>query len=141
MFRIFRRLFRNRKRNLFAYWSGSSFVDEDPLAIQMRIETHPTCRWDVHPVAAERGDASAYKITIDAICDVFNVSQYSPRNTKGLTHGELMQLLADYADYVESLKKNIGPLPTWRAASDATSEASKNTTTSDTLGSATTSTA
>lgn len=141
---MFRRLFarfRRSKRNLFRYWDGSSWREDDPLAIQLRIETHPTCRWDVHPVAAEKGDMEAYSITMQAICDVFAVKMFSPANRIGLTHSELMELLAKYADYIEALKKNTGPLPTWRAPSDATSEASNSTTTSATLGSGSTSTA
>jgi hypothetical protein len=129
------RRFTRRKRNLFSYWDGSRMRSDDPLAIQMRIETHPTCRWDVHPIAAERGDVEAYKITLNAIADVFRVQIFDPDKQTGLTHDELMRLLGQYADYIDSLKKNIGPLPTWRAASDATSEASSDTITSDTSGS------
>jgi hypothetical protein len=135
------RRFTRRKRNLFSYWDGSRMRSDDPLAIQMRIETHPTCRWDVHPIAAERGDVEAYKITLNAICDVFKVRMFDPDQPGGLTHEELMTLLGQYADYVDALKKNTGPLPTWRAASDATSAPSSGTTTSDTSGSASTSTA
>ena len=54
------RRFTRRKRNLFSYWDGSRMRSDDPLAIQMRIETHPTCRWDVHPIAAERGDVEIH---------------------------------------------------------------------------------
>jgi hypothetical protein len=138
MFAFFKRLISRRKRNLFKFWDGSRMRSDDPLAIQMRIETHPTCRWDVHPVAAERGDVESYKITIQAICDVFQVQMFEPDSQSGLTQVELMQLLSQYSDYVYALKKNIGPLPIWRAASDATSEASSNTTTSDSQASTTT---
>lgn len=130
MFRFIKRLFRRSRRDLFRYWDGTTWRQDDPLAIQLRIETHPTCRWDVHPAAAERGDVEAYKITIQAICDVFQVSAYQPGANTGLTQSELMSLLSQYADYIDALKKNIGPLPTWRAPSDATSEQSSDTTTS-----------
>lgn len=138
MLRFLARLFRRPRRNLFMFWDGRKWRSDDPLAIQLRIETHPTCRWDVHPVAAERGDVEAYKITMQAICDVFKVPMYQPEVGAGLTHNELMALLAQYADYIDALKKNIGPLPTWRAPSDATSEQSSGTTTSDSSGSAST---
>lgn len=134
------RLFRRPRRNLFTFWDGRKWRSDDPLAIQLRIETHPTCRWDVHPVAAERGDVEAYKITMQAICDVFQVPMFQPGVGAGLTHDELMRLLGQYADFIDALKKNTGPLPTWRAPSDATSEPSSNTTTSATSDSYSTST-
>ena len=112
---------RNQKaRKLFRYWDGLRTRNEDPLELQVRLETHPTCRWDTHPVLAEQGDLEAYRICLAAIRDVFGIPQFDSTTSAGLTQLELMELLKSFAAYIEALKKNTGNSPTWRSSTDAT---------------------
>lgn len=128
------------RRNLFRYWDGKTWRADDPLAIQVSLESHPVCRWDVHPQLAEQGDLDAYEICLKAICDVFHVKRFTYETAEGLTQKELMDLLTSFADFMERLKKNTASSQTLPATMGATQRKSKSATTSDSSASTSTQT-
>jgi hypothetical protein len=99
------------KRLIFNYHDGTRERNDDPLAIRSRLDNHPTYRFDVHPVLAEKGDAAAFEIVLAAICDAFKVERYNPDTKSGMTQTELVQLLIKFGEYLESVKKNIFWMP------------------------------
>lgn len=128
-----------RKRNprfIYTYWDGKKQRQDDPLAIRYRLDTHPTYRFDVHPVLAEKGDMAAYEIVLSAICDAFLVKRFDPATGTGLTQTELVGLLIDFGSYLESVKKNIFMPPSSMSFTEgATTSPSLNATTNNTSAS------
>lgn len=98
-------------RLLFRFYDGQTWRCEDPLLIRQRIDSHPDYRWDVHPAMAEKGDAKAFEIVLNAICEGFGVTRYDWQTKTGLTQAELLELLNKFAIYLDSIKKNIFFLP------------------------------
>jgi hypothetical protein len=135
---MFSWLFKKSNRKLFRFFDGSRLRREDPLALQLKLETHEKCRWDVHPALAEQGDSVAYEICLDAICDVFGVTRFNSSLGTGLTHMELMGLLRSFVDYIEQLKKNTVGSPKSPTTTDAMSPKLSKPTTSDMSDSAST---
>ena len=60
---------------------------------------------DTHPVMADGGDHESYQITVQAMREVFGVKPLDQETGKGLTEWEVMSLLGDFIDWLDSLKK------------------------------------
>jgi len=109
---IHRRIAR-RRRELFAYFDGRRLRRLDPLQVHIALELHPTFSWeDFEMVRA--GHADKTKVYLEAICDIFDVTLYTPDTWFGLTGAECLDILADFMEYCDEVKKNIDPGPTWR---------------------------
>ncbi len=93
----------NTNRLIYEFFDGTAFVTADPLVIERKLESDPECRWDVHPRLAESGDQEAVGILVRAARRAFNVPALEQG---GLTEVETLNLMSDFYEWLETLKKN-----------------------------------
>jgi hypothetical protein len=119
---------RNAQKNraIFQYWDGRKTRHADPMQIYRELACHPTFIWSQHPQQVER-DYDALRITLAALREVFHVFPLSKDGKSGLSDGETLGLLIQFAEFIDLAKKNtsnllILPPPTVRASSTPISE-------------------
>lgn len=100
-----------RTREIFRFWDGRRWRYADPLAVARALENNERFDWTTHPALTATGDLDALKVTADAVREAFALPLFDGRH--GLTEGECLSLLADFTDYLDSLKKNTSPSPMW----------------------------
>ena len=115
---LFRKWIQNRNRAIFHYWDGSKYRTIDPMVAYRELDLHSEFDWETHPLlidppegesADTRLSVEAMGITADAVRTAFHVPLYE--DGRGLTEGELVNLLTEYAEWMNALKKNTRPLP------------------------------
>lgn len=114
-----RRMILNRHRAIFRYWDGSRMRSIDPMIPYRILDSHETFDWETHPLLIDPDDDSpkpdiklsveAMEITADAVRTAFEIPKYD--NGRGLTEGELIDVLTVFTVWMTALKKNIRPLP------------------------------
>jgi len=111
---------RASRREIFAYHDGERKRYADPLVITRDLDNHEKFNADTHLKGIEHGDDEAFAITLEAIREVFGLKPWTEETPDRLTQRETIDLLADFYDYTDSLKKNIERSQTSPASSDAT---------------------
>jgi hypothetical protein len=106
-----------RARMLFRFWDGSRWRYGDPFRIWRRIVNDEKFNVQNHGPLADAGMEPETTYCIEAVCAAFGVEQFSDQTGRGLTDQELLDLLAQLANYLNALKKNtasgpISPAPT-----------------------------
>lgn len=129
LFRLFTR--RNDPR-LFVYHDGHRWRRADPMRLYRALAAHATYRPDVTPVMADAGDAEALATMLQAAQDVFGVRPFDETTGRGLTENEQLDLMIDFAAWLESKKKSMPTSPTSSVTTAAsTSPGSPQTSNSD----------
>jgi hypothetical protein len=102
------------ERRIFRFFDGSDHRLADPLELMRKLRRHP-CDFD--KVEAMRKDApnddladESWLELVAAIRDVFEVKPLD-QDGRGLTEGETYDLLNDFGEYLDTLKKNTSVNP------------------------------
>ena len=132
MFSFFRRWRQNRRRMIYRFWDGQNFRRVDPIAVHLRLQSHPKFLVTRDLKLVDSGDREATEITAAAVCDCFEVQPYDTVTGRGLTVGERLGLLADFYFWIELQKKSIRHLQTSQSSTAPTSPASNSPTMSAT---------
>lgn len=114
-----RRWMQNRHRAIFRYWDGSRLRSIDPMVAYRALDSHNEFDWETHPLLIDPPEdapklniklsVEAMGITADAVRTAFDIPQY--KNGRGLTEGELVNLLTVFTEWMTALKKNTRPMP------------------------------
>lgn len=80
----------------------------DPMVAWERLIEHPEFVEERHLPAAARGEPEAIRVVCSAVRSAFDLQELTD-GQDGLTRMECSNLLADYYDYLDALKKNIDP--------------------------------
>lgn len=123
---------RKDSRGLFTYSDGHAIRSIDPVEAFLALERHDQFRFDVHPKQAADGDSESIEIVAKAVREAFMVPAYASPRKPGLTVTECHKLLGAFAAYIDLQKKSTNPSVTVPQSTDATSQASTETT-SDSL--------
>lgn len=114
MLNVIRRWLFNRNRAIFRYWDGRKLRRIDPMVVYRRLDSHPDFDWETTPVEVDApSDAiagPALAATAEAVREAFEIPVYDGK--RGLTEGELTNLLIDYVEWLNALKKNTSEPPT-----------------------------
>ena len=134
---IFRRL-QNRSRRIFKYWDGSRTRSSDPMTVLRVLDQHPEFDMDITPKLMEAPDVSVMleetAKTADATRQAFEIPVYDGH--RGLTEGELANLLFDFFAYMNELKKSGSDTQTLQPSMESEPSAesdSETVTSSDSL--------
>jgi len=100
---------RQRARGLFKYHDGTRTRRADPAEIWRKLLNHPEMAFEEMLPLAEQGTMPEREIVIKALCEVFDVKQYDDATQTGLTEWEILQLVGDFDEYLDWLKKNTSP--------------------------------
>lgn len=118
-FRAWRRRRQEQKtRAIFEYWDGRNFRKLDPWKAHRDIQADPDFNMEAHIELACMGSEPEVSNCIKCVCKVFGVERYDPKTGRGLTDGELLDLIAELLDYLEALQKKTRPGPTLSPATD-----------------------
>jgi hypothetical protein len=120
MYSLLHRIFRPRRRDIFNYWDGQRKRSIDPLVAYHRMIAHESCRVrddlatvDLSsrkpddPALAAEAWAATERVQ-QMIRDMFGVKVLADG---GLTQYECDDLLADFLNYMERVKKKRNPSP------------------------------
>jgi hypothetical protein len=119
-----KRLFRRRaerQRQIFRYFDGVRRRGIDPIAAYRALASDPDFRYDLHVQGCLEGDLESIQITLAAVRRTFDVRPWNEATERGLTEEETLELLPQFYDYMESLKKNTAP---WPSSSPSTASCS-----------------
>jgi len=75
-------------------------------------------RAEVHPHLVDVGDEEAVQVTLRAIRRTFGVTAYADDLAGGLTELETLELLGDFYEFIDSVKKNTRPSQTPSASTE-----------------------
>ena len=100
---------REKSRAIFRYWDGKKERAIDPMLAWQGLISDVEFNLDTHPAQIDRGEIEAIQVGSRTVQRVFAVK---PVDEGGLTQLESLDLLVDYFDYLDTLKKNINPMPT-----------------------------
>lgn len=109
-------------RKIFRFFDGRTHRAVDPLEMLRNMRRH-SCDFGLadtmaHEAPDDAAKDEAWVELIAAIREVFGVEAFSDsvdddgRCTRGLTEGETYDLLNDFGEYLDALKKNSDPKPT-----------------------------
>lgn len=110
---------RERQRAIFRYWDGERERGIDPASVWRALVTHPKFNWETHPALIDDQNPAvgreALEITLNAIREVFDVgiwTEDAQGHARGLTEWETINILVEFNQYLDSLKKSTNPTPT-----------------------------
>lgn len=106
-----RRKLQDRRRAIFRYWDGRRWRGADPLVAFRRMLNHPRFDPDTHLAAADRGDQEALSIVVEATREIFEIPAWRD-DQQGLTEAETLNLIGEFIEYLNALKKNGSRSPT-----------------------------
>src|SRR5262245_52599736 len=101
------------ERNLYCYFDGTRMRRADPLLIQRRLAGIADLDWEADCSAARWGQQPAKERLEAAVMHAFGVADYEDLrggDSRGLTRDEMLELLNDFGNYLDQLKKKR---PTW----------------------------
>lgn len=110
-FRRWRERRRNAARFIFEFWDGRRRRAVDPVVVWRTIHDDEELVIPADLEAADAGDIEAQAKAVRAARRAFDVTGWT-EDQPGLTEGECLQLLVDFNDFCESLKKNTNAMPT-----------------------------
>jgi len=102
---------RLRQRGLFRFWDGARWRYADPFKAWREICNHEKLNLEDMAEAIDKGDEPETSIALEVVCQVFGVERWSQQTHRGLTDSELLNLLGDFQEFLEALKKNGNPGP------------------------------
>jgi hypothetical protein len=103
---------RLRQRGLFRFWDGRRWRYADPFKCWREINNHEKLNMESMADDIDAGNEPETSIALNAVCEVFGVERWSDKTRRGLTDSELLNLLADFQEFLELLKKSGSPGPT-----------------------------
>jgi hypothetical protein len=106
------RQWKRRQRGFFHYFDGTGDRWGDPFFIWRAIASHPKVNFSDITGAMDAGQEPETTDALNALCEVFGVQRWNPETQAGLSDWEIMNLLGDFSDYLDALKKNINSGPT-----------------------------
>ena len=113
MWRLLRRWRARRKieqaRLIFEYFDGQQWRYGDPFALWRALVNHETFNLTNHLPAVDRGEEPESTIAVEAITEVFGLVRWDSRGGRGLTDGQVIDILTELAVYLEELKKKRSP--------------------------------
>ncbi|MCP4539917.1 MAG: hypothetical protein GY832_22485 [Chloroflexi bacterium] len=98
---------RLKGRGLFCFHDGQRYRYVDPLRMWREIECHEKFNLKTMPELVEKREEPESSIFYAAMCEVFGVEQFDDSTSRGMTNEEVMALLANLADFLGAVKKNI----------------------------------
>ena len=108
---------KHSKREIFSFWDGMRTRKADPVVLYRGMATHPEYNLERDVPATADGDPAAHRLTVQVVREVFGVKPWT-EGEDGLTERETVDLLWQFNDYLESLKKSTSPNPTLRPATE-----------------------
>ncbi len=96
---------RKQNRAIFGFWDGSKRRFIDPMIPFRALVQHDEFDWETTPKAIDIGDLAAMGVTAKAIRDAFGIAPINESATSGLTESECVQLLFQFVDWMQGVKK------------------------------------
>jgi len=104
----FKRRRQQRERNIFRFWDGSQWLGIDPMKVEIGLDMHDSFSFRIGEDLVA-GDGTAVTTAAQAVRDVFGVQELDPITGAGLTLEETLEILYNYLDYCEVVKKKSSP--------------------------------
>lgn len=125
MFRWVTRLLERRRlaqRGLFRYHDGARVRYGDPFAIYRTLYNDPVVNLERSMDSVDAGEEPETTQLMELLAKTFDAKRWDGQS--GLTDWELLALFGAFTDYLDGLKKNISPGPTWSRPTDSESSVS-----------------
>lgn len=102
---------RKREREIFRYSDGRRIRLADPMLIVRKMAAHPTLDLETTLQQMQAVDSpelqnEATATAVTATREIFDLPAMSEDNPDGLTELETLEVLTDFVDYLDTLKKN-----------------------------------
>lgn len=94
-----------RRRLLFKYFDGTKERRIDPMRAWREIQNDKEFNLETMSPLMDKQEEPETTTGLNCICKVFGVERFDDRTGKGLTDGQLMNLLADFEGYLHDLQK------------------------------------
>lgn len=115
---------RGAARGIFRFYDGESTRCVDPLEVWSAIWMHPDKDFqhlvqDIETIDPERQPKEYFEAQRDFVEFVREVFEVKPLQQGGLTYQEIRDLVADYLEFMEDIKKKHDRLRTGLAPTDS----------------------
>jgi len=100
---------RERQRALFVFYDGTQERRADPARVWRALINHAEMNFEDHMPLADQGHEPEVSIVLKAIREVFEVSAWDNRTLTGLTDWETLDLIRQFDEYLDELKKSTDP--------------------------------
>lgn len=119
---IYRRIL-NRHRLLFRYWNGSRFVSEDPFTLLRALVSSSKIDLDSDLQLLDVPDIKVVTRKVGQLAEeIREIFQLKPLSNGGLSELECVNLLIQFINYLERVKKNGDARLTSDTSSDSATE-------------------
>jgi len=100
---------RERQRALFVFYDGSFTRRVDPARVWRALINHPEMNFEDHMPLADQGQEPEVSIVLKALREIFGVTAWDHRTLTGLTDWETLDLVRQFGNYLDELKKSTDP--------------------------------
>lgn len=107
---IFRRR-RQRRVELFRYWSGTRWRYGDPFRLYRGLWNDPELNLEIQAPLIDAGQEPESSVAIEAMARVFGIERWDPQTERGATDWEILDVFSQLNDYMLGLKKNTNGQP------------------------------
>lgn len=101
-----------QSRELYTLYDGQRWRRLDPWRTWRDFIADPEYNVETMAEAAYDQQEPEYTYALNAICRAFGLQRWNPATEAGMTDEELLQVFADFCDYMESVKKKRSRGPT-----------------------------
>lgn len=106
------RLQSERSRLIFEFSDGTKLRRADPMRVWREIQNDPEFNVQTMSALVDAQAEPETSLCLKCLCRVFGVERFDERTGRGLTDGQLLNLLVDFEDYLDTLQKKTrrGPI-------------------------------
>jgi len=100
---------RLRGRGLFRYHDGRRIRYADPALLWRKLLNDPRLDFEVMLPLADQGKEPEATTVGKVLCEIFEVEPWDDTRRTGLTSWEVLDLVRQFDEYLDALKKNTSP--------------------------------
>ena len=101
-------MFTKKERCIFRYFDGQKKRGMDPLEADIAMESSKF-DWEANVLGMQLGEGPAAIATIAEIRRIFGLKEYDAETEAGLTSSEVLDVLADFGAWKETVKNFFVP--------------------------------